>query len=665
MLSRLLTLVILVLLTNLPEGFSQDSNITLNDLNNLTQISNPQLADDGNSGLFTLTRTDLEHNRRQTELFWIDIEAGEQHSLGQHKGLSQPRWIPGSNVISFIASTDSGRQVFKLSLDGSEAIQLTEAENGVQRYAWSPDGSSIAFITANPVPPPANKYNNAVELGNNDYLMDEPPTPKSIWVFNLISGEAKQISPGGKTVGTGLSTSGMVWSADSQKLAFVIYPSAYSGDSDLGKMHIVDIKTSIAKPVTISTGMESPMAFSNDGKKLYFSYKRDGIPANMSDVHVVDLASRKIENLTWGLDRTIYGMEILGNNELVFMGIDTFSFKIWQRNRKAQFKAIDLGELVNMSSWSMNINGAILFTASSKYEPNQLYYRADLNSPNQQLTKLNGFLAEKTLGNQEALSWPSSDSLTANGILTYPPAFDENKKYPLILYIHGGPTASSRLGFSGNAQLMAAQGWIVFQPNYRGSNNLGNKFQAAIANDPSEGPGQDVMAGVKLLQEKPYIDKEKIAVSGWSYGGWMTAWLIGRYPETWVAAVAGAAPVDFTDMYSLNDLNRMRRHSITDSPYKGDNLQWAYNNSPIINFAKIKAPTLIMSKTGDYRVTITGSYKLYGALRDNNIPVEFIGYPGPGHFPSDPVRSNDVWQRWIGWLGKYVDGIREETLPAK
>jgi dipeptidyl aminopeptidase/acylaminoacyl peptidase len=664
MLSRLLTLVILVLLINLPQGFSQKSPITLTDLNNLTSISNPQLSDDDKAGLFTLTRIDLENNRRQTTLFWIDIQSAEQHSLGEHKGLSQPRWA-GDKTISYIASSDSGRQVFTLSIAGGEPQQITKAKNGVQRYAWSPDGKSIAFITSDPLPEPDNKYNNAVVLGNNDYLMDKPPTPKSIWLFDIATNEAKQLSPAGTTVGTGLSTSGMVWSADSKKLAFVIYPSAYSGDSDLGRMYIADIASDKVALVTVNTGMEAPMAFSNDNKKLYFSYKRDGIAANISDVHLVDLASGKVENITRGLDRTIYGMEILADEKLVFMGIDAFNFKIWKRNREGQFKAIDLGNLVNLGSWSMNNNGAILFTAQSKYQPNQLYFKANLSSPSQQLTKLNEFLSHKALGNQEVLSWPSSDGLTANGVLTYPPGFDENKKYPLILYIHGGPTASSRLGFNGSAQLMAAQGWIVFQPNYRGSNNLGNKFQAAIANDPSEGPGQDVMAGVKVLQEKAFIDKEKIAVSGWSYGGWMTSWLIGRYPETWVAAVAGAAPVDFTDMYSLNDLNRMRRHSITDSPYKGDNLQWAYNNSPIINFSKIKAPTLIMSKTGDYRVTITGSYKLYGALRDNNIPVEFIGYPGPGHFPSDPVRSNDVWQRWIGWLGKYVDGIREETLPTK
>lgn len=123
----------------------------------------------------------------------------------------------------------------------------------------------------------------------------------------------------------------------------------------------------------------------------------------------------------------------------------------------------------------------------------------------------------------------------------------------------------------------------------------------------------------------------------------------------WKAAVVGAAPVDFTDMYSLNDLNRMKRHAIVESPYTAeDNLVWAYKNSPIWHFNKIKAPTLIMSKTADARVTVTGSYKLFGALRDNGTETQFIAYPGPDHFPADPVRALDVYERWLGWIETHL-----------
>ena len=666
MCSRFLKLVALILLISIPDlSFSQNARITFDDINNLVQISNPQLSHDGKSGLFMVTRADLEQNKRISKLVWIDILSGEQRVLSDRAGISQARWAQDDQSISFISRRENGRQIFSLPLSGGEAAQITNAENGISRYAWAPDGNSIAYITSNPLPEPDNKFNNALILGNNDYLVDEPPVPKSIWVFDVMTSESRQLSPAGKTVGTGLSTSGLVWSSDSKHLAFLIYPSAYSGDSDLGRIHIADIKSRDIKPVTGNEGMESPMAFSNDGKSLYYSYKRDGIPANMSDVHLVNLDNGEIENITKSLDRTIYGFELLSDNEIMIRGIDKFQSMVWTRNREGEYSAIDLGDLVNLNSWSMNKQGAILFTAQGKYQPTQLFYRAGLNDKTRQLTNFNEFISKITLGNQEGITWESNDGLKPNGIITYPPDFDENKKYPLILYIHGGPTASSRFGFNTSAQLMAAQGWIVFQPNYRGSNNLGNRFQSAIANDPSEGPGHDVITGVNALKKKSYIDAERIAVSGWSYGGWMTSWLIGRYPDEWVAAVAGAAPVDFTDMYSLNDLNRMRRHSITESPYKGDNIQWSLDNSPLKHLSKIKTPTLIMSKTGDYRVTITGSYKLYGALRDNNIPVEFIGYPGPGHFPSDPVRSQDVWERWLGWLGKYVDGMGDETIRIK
>jgi len=209
------------------------------------------------------------------------------------------------------------------------------------------------------------------------------------------------------------------------------------------------------------------------------------------------------------------------------------------------------------------------------------------------------------------------------------------------------------------AQIFAAQGWLVFEPNYRGSNNEGNAFQSAIFADSGAGPGRDVMAGVDLLEKRGIVDESKIAVSGWSYGGFMTSWLIGNYPTVWKAAVAGAPVTDIIDQYTLSDNNIERAAGYGPSPFVGDRMKEYQAQSPISYAWRVKAPTLIMSDVGDWRVTITSAYKLFHALKDNNIPVKFIAYPVPGHSPADPIRARDVFRRWTAWLAQYLNSAPE------
>lgn len=258
------------------------------------------------------------------------------------------------------------------------------------------------------------------------------------------------------------------------------------------------------------------------------------------------------------------------------------------------------------------------------------------------------------LGRTEALEWTSEDQVRADGVVTFPPNFDPSRKWPLVLIIHGGPTGSSNESFDGLAQLMAARGWIVFQPNYRGSDNRGNAFQRGIVSGAGSGPGRDVMAGVAALKARGYVDAARIAVSGWSYGGFMTVWMIGHYPG-WRAAVAGAAAMDLTDMYALSDLNVMRRHAITGSPWTEGREPRFRAESPLTNAAKIRTPTLLLSNTGDSRVAVTQTYKLFRALQDNGIETRFVAYPTGGHLPVGPIRQRDVYRRWIDWIADHFN----------
>lgn len=220
-----------------------------------------------------------------------------------------------------------------------------------------------------------------------------------------------------------------------------------------------------------------------------------------------------------------------------------------------------------------------------------------------------------------------------------------------MLRIHGGPALSSRVAWELPALSMAAEGWLVFSPNYRGSSNQGMAFQSAVLGDPGEGPARDVMSGVEHLKGLGIVDDKRMAVSGWSYGGYMTVWLTAHY-QGWAAAVAGAAVTDWFDSYNAADLTDLFRIEMGGSPWVDGNAE-AYRRASAITYAnQIRTPTLILALSGDERVPITQSFKLYHALKDNDVPVKFVAYPLSGHDPSDPVHMRDVYRRWIAWISE-------------
>ena len=183
---------------------------------------------------------------------------------------------------------------------------------------------------------------------------------------------------------------------------------------------------------------------------------------------------------------------------------------------------------------------------------------------------------------------------------------------------------------------------------------MGRKFQCPVINDAGDGPAREVMAGIKAVKARGFVDENRIAVSGWSYGGFMTTWLIAHY-QGWKAAVAGAAVTDWFDSYNLTNSNEWNAYGLGGSPWLNNNAQRYWQQSPISYAPNIRTPTLILSNIDDPMVTVTQSYKLYHALKDNGVPVQFIAYPVPGHLPEDPVHEQDMFQRWIDWFERHFE----------
>ena len=625
---------------------AQGRRFSLDDLAKLVTISSPQVSPDGRAIAFVAERPDYDADRWNAELVLLDVASGRQRVLvAGRPDVGNPRWAPGGDRLAFLARADDLLQVLVLSLAGGEPQVVTHAPSGVRQFAWRPDGGAIAYIARDTTPAPLERHNDAFEIGDDAYLTSAAPVSSHLWV------DGRRLTSGTWTAATSLAISPLSWSPDGRTIAFVRFATPHSGDTDQSAIWLVDATTGTTRGLTGRTAREVNAAFAPDGQSIAYSYPRDGDPANLDELYVAPAAGGEGRVVDRALDRHVTEFAWLPDSRsLLLLGTDGTRSALWIQPLTEPARKIALGDIASASEISVSPTGAVAFVGAEPGRPPEVYYLASANAAPRRVTAFQGEIAGRAVGRSEHLEWSTPDGMRADGVLTLPPGFAVGARYPLVLLIHGGPTASSTEEFSSRSQLLAAEGWLVLQPNYRGSDNRGNAFQRAIATSAAEGPGRDIMAGVTVLIRRAIVDTTRIAVSGWSYGGYLTAWLLGRYPERWRAAVAGAAPMSLLDMYDLSDLNVMHRHAITASPWVGNRLADWLAESPLSNAWRIRAPTLILSNTGDARVAVTGSYALYRALRDNGVPVQFIGYPGPGHSPGDPVRQRDVNRRWIEWL---------------
>jgi len=650
-------------------GLAQSRHVELSDLAKMVSVSDPQISPDGKTIAVVVSRANVDQDRNERELVQIDIASGAQHPLTyERKTVGSPRWSPNGDRLAFTANDGVGKdakpQIFVLFMNGGEARKISDAPNGIEQFAWRPDGREIAYVTSDE---PANKkeidkHNDAFEVGDNDYLTTEATQPSHIWLIPADGGKAKRLTSGAwslpKSAPPGPPASQISWSPDGKWLLFTRQEHPHQGDSDLTTLQMLNVETSDVRKLTKHEKFEGVGAFSPDGSRVAYWYPRDGDPNNETEIFATSATGGDGTDATRAIDHDLArAIWMPGGDSLLVGGNDSTQVSLWLQPLNGPAKKLALGDI--SPSWAFWVDvfvgrkGEIAFTGSTPTQPSELYYMASASDTPKRMTDFNSEIGTLNLGKVEKLSWKGPDNFQEDGVLVYPPDFQKDRKYPLVLIIHGGPQASSTTSFAFLPQLMATHGYVVFSPNYRGSDNLGNAYQRAIWNDAGDGPGRDVIAGIDAVRKMGFMDESKIGVTGWSYGGYMTSWLIGHY-QIWKAAMAGAPVTDLYDEYNLSDFNVTARYQFKGSPYVGDNLKDYRAQSPITYAQQMKTPTLILHDTGDARVTISQGYALYHALKDNGVPVKFVAIPIAGHGPGDPVRRMDTYRRWVEWMDQYL-----------
>jgi dipeptidyl aminopeptidase/acylaminoacyl peptidase len=643
----------------------QARRIQLADFGKAVTVSDPRISPDGKSIVYVLSRMNMEQDRNDRDLVLQEIATAARRALTRdRKDVGSPRWSPAGDRIAFLAAVGPAKeekpQIFVLSMSGGDALKITDAPSGVEQFAWRPLSGEIAYVTADE---PENKKDiekhlDAFEIGDNGYLETKAPMPSHIWLVAADGGKPRRLTSGSWTLPKVLPPSSpsspISWSPDGKLLTFTKQADPHSGDSDRRTVQILNVDTGEARKLTTHEKYEGFGLFSPDGSQVAYWYPRDGDRSNENEIFVTAASGGDGQDATHSIDRNILrAIWMPDGKTLLVGGHDGTQVGLWLQPLGGTAKKLPLGDV--SPSWSYWVdatvgrNGEIAFAGSTPNQPSELYYMATSNDAPTRLTNNNQETAALALGRTERFEWQGPDKFHEDGVLIYPPGFQKGTKYPLVLIIHGGPRAATTTQYSFLPQFVAAQDCVVFEPNYRGSENLGNAYTHAIWNDAGDGPGRDVMAGIDAVKKLGFVDESRIAVSGWSYGGYMTTWLIGHY-QIWKVAVAGAAVTNMFDQYNLADFNVTERYIFNGSPYVGDNIKAYHEQSPITYAAQMKTPTLILSDTGDFRVTITQSYELFHALKDNGVQVRFFAYPVSGHFPNDPIRQADVYRRWTEWL---------------
>jgi dipeptidyl aminopeptidase/acylaminoacyl peptidase len=632
-------------------------------------VGNVRVSPDGRRVVYTASEAVMTDEKSEylTHIYMANADGSDafQFTYGDKSGNS-PKWSPDGRWIAFTSSRSSKdkdkekENIWLIRADGGEAQQLTDGKSNVTGFEWSPDGKTIAFT----MPDPPTDAEEKAEKGKNDArVVDENLKMNRLWVIPAQKDatgkrEARLLTTGEFNV-VGSGEGGFDWSPDGQTIVFTHWPTPRVNDWPLADISTVDVASGEVKPLAHTTAAETSPLYSPDGRWIAYNAS-DNPPTWGTDVKVsiisasgglprelAETIDRQPDLIGWSADgQQVYFTEARGTiTRLSALPVNG-----------GPPQDLDRGDGV-MAGAHLNASRTMLgFTLQTATRPPEAYVsRLDRIAP-VQVSRVNTDLPNDPLGRTEVVRWTASDGLDIEGLLTYPVGYKPGTRYPLLLIIHGGPTGVFRQAFIANYSLypiaaFASQGYAVLRCNIRGSSGYGKKFRYADYKDWGGMDYQDLMAGVDHVIKMGVADGDRLGVMGWSYGGYMTSWIITQ-TKRFKAASVGAGVTNLMSFTGTADIPSF----IPD--YFGvefwNNLDPYRTHSAMFNIKGVSTPTLIQHGERDERVPISQGYELYNALKRQGNTVKMVVYPRTPHGPREPKLILDVMKRNVEWFGQYL-----------
>ncbi len=710
--SLLPVIIAIVVFVSAP-AFAQKRNITEKDLFNFVWIGDPQVSPDGSRVAFIRVSVNDKKDGYNTAIWTVTTATGETRQLTNGPRDTSPRWSPDGKYLLFTRALEvSGRveppQLFMLAMAGGEPFQFTTLPRGAGGPQWSPDGKMILFYNsatpeelakaarnntpssqpapspaASPTPPERESdvrvITRAVYRMNGTGYLDFKH-PQHIWVVTAPRTGDEKVTPKQLTSGR-YDEGGAFWSKDSSRVYFEsdqIDEPYY----ELASTTIYSVAASGGTPEKFTSFAMGAGAFSlsPDGKQLAMIAASSQPIRSYSqpDLWVMDMnAGAKPRNLTTAFDYDI-GSGLTGDNAAPRGG--SGSLPVWSadgrnviigyaKEGKANVGSFDVatGKLTDVTTGNHAVMSFRAVPDASKFvllistptRIGDLFWLDKAGAQPKQLTKINDELFSKlNLTEPEEIWHNSFDGRKVQVWVQKPPDFDPNKKYPLILNIHGGPHAAYGFIFDHEFQWMAAKGYVVLYPNPRGSTTYGQEFGNIIQHNYPGDDYKDLMAGVDELIRRGYIDEKKLAVTGGSGGGLLTNWTIGQTTR-FAAAVSQRDIASWTDWWYTADFTLFHPTWFKAPPFEDP--EDYRRRSPITYVNKIQTPLMLILGEVDWRTpTGPGGEAMFRALKYRKIPTVMVRFPNESHELS---RSGQPWHRIerlqhiVGWFDKWIMGV--------
>jgi dipeptidyl aminopeptidase/acylaminoacyl peptidase len=665
-------------------GQAQAEPFTAEAMWGLRRIGDPAISPDGRLAVAPVTQYDVEKNKAETDLWLIPTKSGKARQLTSDAGSdSAPVWSPDGELIAFVSKRgeDKQPQIYVIPVDGGEARRVTNAATGVMAPKWFPDSKRIAFLTQvftdlKTWPEMEKRMKERDERKMTAQVWDKAPVTAwdhyldhretHVYAVSVVGGEPQALT---RAAGVALD------SAEPDANSYDISPDgaeiAVASDSDKSgvdpnfDIYVLPAEGGQARNITADNAADdSSPRYSPDGRLLAFNRQViKGFYADRARLMLFDRRSGQVRSLTEDWDRSAEGLVWSPDSDSLFGSIDDAGLRRIYRFDVSGGAPKAITRDASFSSLAIAGSGPVIVGLRQSFiEPPTL---VSIIPRTGAATKLSDFndaaLAKLTQGRYESVTYAGANGENVQMWIVYPPDFTPDHKWPLYLLLHGGPHNAATDGYQWrwNAQVFANWGYVTAWHNFHGSSGFGQAWTDSIAKEWAEQPYQDTIKAAEWFAAKPWIDAERMAAGGGSFGGYLASLLLGR-AHPFKTLVAHAAVYDSYAQYASDYGASKKRFG----EYWED-FERFQRNSPHMNAANFNTPTLVIHGQLDLRVPVNHGLELFNTLQNRGVPSRFVYFPDENHWILKPQNSLFWYDTKRKWLEQYVKpGPGAVTLPT-